>query len=631
MKGSEYNMNSNLSKYDISLGNHMVTALTQESVNNTMKEYLYYQSVQHDTYMLCTIDDAGKSIYFSVSRNTDMSMLPDCFPAELRRKELYSELEGLELFSIPSDKDKQTSEQKQSLEKAYCEYYVESAFQFITGLPSIFSPADIKDFVPVELLASTAPSGCGALYTQCFSEIVVIEFKEKRSSVVVNIQKQSESEKPWMIAYTVLFNFKSQEFGKLPETVRQAILEHFGSISAKDIPNLFEISQLMLDFTTLSRTSVPDIIGVDKETKLNIIAAFEEYIHENLEEALVSGYAILPSNRNTYEYIFKPVKYSFSVTENKTKNAVCKTLNYIMSTTDAEIVPQKYDWDWVNPNNPDTKSGAMVICRDIFFDRFNLEFKKVMLSGLRKHFIARMEGNHGGLWDLKYCYSMESDYTPDEGSFSFSENENVYKYTDYSYKSVSDFISVYVPPFFAATAQLEFDYSFKCTVKWGEITEAGVVYPAIVYFVEITLYTDIAYDSGHSTGNVYHHTIECGVGIKIDEYGKVSLIKQIKDTDHNDKIDISGWSTFASFGAMQELVDGITGRVESWMEDVVEGFKNSFANGFLGYANWVMLGNKTFTFSKEEFSDYGDFCVNVKYVNPAEDYIREQIKKHYGK
>lgn len=619
-------MKSNLSKFELSKGNHLVTALTQEAVNNTMKEHLYMTSDTHNTYMLCAFDDNGKSVYFSVTKHTDMSLLPKEFPDELHRSGLYSELDKLNLFAIPSDKEKRTPEQKQAIKNAYDNYWLDSAFQFITGLPSIFSPLDIKAFDPLNLIASNDPAGCGAVYTQCFKEVTVVEIKEVRRSLAASIQRQSKAGAPWTIDYKILYSLERTEYNNLPPDVKEELLNHFNTIPESQIGNLFEITQLILDLTTLSRSSAPEIKGISKSTQLNIIAAFEEFIKTNLEEAMVNGYVVAPSEKNTYDYMFKPTKYTFSVTKSPNGDARYKTLNYIMSTTADNITPQSYDWEWVNPADPDMKSGVMAINRDIFFNKFNQEFKFSTLRQLRKHFIASMKGDHGVIWDMEYCYEVEDDSSVDNGVFTFSPARNQYEYTNYEYHSKSDFISVYVPPVFAATGQLEFNYSFKCSAKWDKLTVNGVSYPALLYSTEITLYTDINYDSGHSTGNIYHHTINCYIGIGVNEYGKVALYKSVSDIDHGSTLDISGWSSFASFGGINIMVKGLTATVNTWISGVVSSFKNTFAQNFLGYANWVMLGNKSFNFSKEEFSDYGDYCTNVEYVNPANEYIMERIQ-----
>ena len=603
-------VDSNLSKFALTKGNHIVTALTQNAVNNTMKEHLYTQSDTYTAYVLSTVGEKGESVYFYVEKNTDMTKLPDDFPTELKRQSLFSELEALGLFQTAAEKT-------EIFKNAYNNYYVENAFQFTTGLPGFFSLEEIKKFNPVDLIESTDPKKCGAVYTQCFREIVVIELGEKRGKFIVNIQKQSKQRVPWLIDYHVLFCYRGTEYDRLPKEIKEKLREHFENIPEHQIANLFEIRQLMMDLTTLSRASQPEIKNVNEKTQINIVGAFQRFIQNNLENALVNGYAILPSRKNGYAYMFKPKQYTFSVTKGPhIKDPGYKTLNYIMSTAGEAIVPQDYGWDWVLPSDPHAKSGVMAICRDIFFEKLDGDFKKDIIPKLRRHFIARMEGDGKTVFDMKYCYDMKEDKSADSGSFTFSAKDNQYHYPEYRYRSKSKHITVYVPPIFAATGQLSFDYKFYCTAKWGTMESGGVTYPAIIYEVEIILYTDIDYDSGHSTGNIYHHKLKCSLGISVNAYGKVSLLKSVTDQDLGKTLDISGWSQFASFGAINSMVKGITGDVENCILQVVNTMKNEFANSYLGYANWVMLGSKSFTFSNEEFSKYGDFCTNVKYVNP---------------
>lgn len=268
----------------------------------------------------------------------------------------------------------------------------------------------------------------------------------------------------------------------------------------------------------------------------------------------------------------------------------------------------------------------MAIHRDIFFEKFNDEFKKQILPPLRKKFIAKMQGNHKGVWKLRYICKVEDDESEDKSTFTLAEDGMSYNYTEYSNSSDSGTISVYVPPYFGATAGLKYKYSVKCNVKWGELTANGVQYPAIIYSIEITLYADVEYDSGHSKGNIYHRVLECMVGIGVDEYGKVNIIKQTTETDKGETLNINGWSEFASFGQINSMVKDAKGQAVKIIETAVTAFKENFSKNFLCYANWVMLGSKSFTFSDEKFAEGGDFCTGVKYVNPATDYIMKKVR-----
>lgn len=613
------------------MGNHIVTALSQEAVNNVMKEQLYIGTDKEDfiTYVLSTTDEnTGNKIYFQLGKNTDVSAIPEQFELsdDVDKKTLFEDLEALHLFDIPTSEKERTEEQKQALSLAYQKYYLDSAFRFTQGLPSIFKPEDLISFKPLELVSSTDPNNCGGIYTQCFREIVIIECSEVRRKFIANIKKQSDAEGPWMISYKVLFNYKSTEYNHLPDEVKKSIGEHFENIPTDQIGNLFEIQQLMVDMSNLSQSSMPEIEGVEKKTQLNVIAAFETFIKEYLAGKLTHGYALIPSENNTYEYIFKPTKYSFSVTSNQNDQNPYKTLNYIMSTTNDEIVPQQYDWDWINQTDKNLRSGVMAIHRDIFFEKFNSEFKKLVLPPLRKKFIAKMSGNHQSIFDMEYICQVIDDESEDKSTFTLADDGESFNYTEYSNSSNSGQISVYVPPCFGATGGLKFKYSVTCNSKWGELIENDVKFPAIIYTIEITLFTDIEYDSGHSRGNIYHKVIECGVGIGLDEYGRINIKKQIKEIDKGETLNINLWSEIASFGSIESMIKEAKSNAKGMLEKAVTMFTNNFSKNFLGYANWVMLGSKSFTFSDENFQKSGDFSTAVKYVNPANSYIMEKLR-----
>lgn len=619
-------MKSNLSKFNINDGNHIVAALTQEAINSSMKEKLYFDMKEHTSYVLYTVDKNNKSVYYTINKDTNVEKLPAAFPKELRRKSLYSELESLNLFSIPSDK--RTDEQNAILEKAYDEYYLYNAFRFTEGLPMGFAGFDLQKFNPLELIESTDPKNCGAIYTQCFSEVVILEIKEFRRKISVNIIRQSDSPNPWFIKYKILYNLKSTSYNNLPDEVKEELKNHF-AVSEKNIDTMFEIGQLMLDLTTLSRSSEPDIRGIEKDSYNNVRNAFEEFIKDNLQDVLVHGYVSKPSASNYINYIVRPTGYTFSVTKSPVNDPRYRTLNYIMSAQGGSIEPNHYDWEWVSPNDPDKKSGVMAISRAIFFEKINAIFKRGVIGSLRKHIIAKIP-ECSAVWDLKYEYEIKDDNSADNNVFTYDESQKKYIYPRYSYESESDCRCVYVPPIFAATAQLKFHYWFDGSVGWDFITgNKGVRYPAIVYTVDLTLYTDIMYDSGHSTGNIINDKIKCFLGIGIDEYGRIQFHKGVQEIRSCGNIDISGWSQFASFGAINGMIKNLETEMINMIERITGDYKQHFLEEFKCDTNWVMLGNRTFTFSGEEFSDYGDFCTKVKYTNAHMEKM-EKLNMRYG-
>lgn len=607
-------MESNLSKFEKETGNHLVTALSQESVNNAMKTALYSENQEpYHAYVLSTMDETGKTIYFNLNKNTSCDDLPAEFPESVPRTGLFEQIESFHLFDIPSEKEDRTAEDESALEQLYSVYYMDSAYEFINGIPSIFTPQEMKDFEPVDLVESSDPRNCGAVYSQCFNEISVVEFKMDRRNFVVNIQKQSQGSEAWMIGFKVLFNYKSSEYDQLPEVLRENLNKHFEEIPEKDIPNLFEIAQLTMDLKNLSQSSNFEIKGLNTDTQLNMETAFREYVKCELQEMPMDGYVVTPTSKNTYDYIFKPTKYTYSVTGRQFENEKIKTLNYIMSTTNADIQPKEYDWDWITPQETEQKSGVMVVARDIFFEKFNQEFKSRMIPILRKEVIAKVEDNKLFFDKPDMEYEIKNDTSKDNGQFSFG-NDGYYEYPKYCQNSISEKGIEIFPPM---TIKLEFDYSFSCNAKWGTMSKDGVTYPAVIHTTEIILYSDIFCDAGHSTGNICHRVVECRTGISVDEYGKIYLIKSYENTDKGKTFDVNDWSKVASLNVIDKMVNELVTDVNEWIDSMTKEFTDEFAKNFLGYANWVMLGDKTFTFIDEQFSQYGDFSTGVNYVNPT--------------
>ncbi len=627
-------MKTNLAKFDyiidangkkINLNNHMVTSVSQYSINQAMKEYLNKNVVKLCAFTLCVIDDQNKSVYFQLYPNTDVSTMPTAFPDELRKqKNLYTKLSELNLFDIPAVETDRTPKENGYIEEAYNDYYLCSGYRFQSGLPSSYDEDEKLAFRPLDLNPSNDPTTAGVLYTQSFKDFQIIELKENRRKLIFSKTSQADFKDPWMYQYTIKFSLNDVEFKKLSEEVKQQVRNHF-KLEDSQIASLFTMAQLKLDLLTLAVSSVPKIQGIQEETQANLKVILDKYIQQDMADAFAIGHIIVPKE-SCKDYFFMPKRYTFSVSDaieyNGKKDEDMKMLNYVISFDDADPIPQLYNWEWINPQYKLVQSGVMAINRDKIFERFNEEFRGGVLGGLRKTVTATMEGNHKGLWDVKWVYKFGSDSSIDTNRFLFDEEKGLYKYVSCgegektegtrSYSHAGK-ISFYIPPTAAGTADFTLEYTMKSTSHWGHVIKDEKTYPAIVFTVDVVAWTDIVYDSGHSKGNVYNHTIKCYVGFDVDGLGNVTLIKVVENIDNGSNIDKSDWAMFASFGGIGDVVDGISGTINGWVNNSVDTFKNKFLCDFKHNAAWIMPGYKTFSFKNESFSENGDFCVEVTY------------------
>lgn len=629
------NMKTHLSKFDymvdakgkkINLNNDMVTAVTQYSVNEAMKAYLENTPTEMCAFTLYTTDESDRSVYFQLFHNTDTHTMPAAFPETIRQeKELYTKLTKLGLFDIPVEKDARTVQQKENIKKAYEDYYLVSGYRFVSGVPSSYKEDQKLAFRPLDLNPSSDPTTAGVLYTQSFKDFQIIELNENHRKLTFSKISQANFEEPWIYRYSIKFSLNDVEFTNLPSHVQEQVRNHF-HLKDSEIATLFEMAQLKLDLLTLAVSTQPQIEGIKEETQANLKVVLDRYIKQDMADAFIIGHVVTPRD-NTKDYFFRPRRYTFSVSDaieyNGVKDPDLKTLNYVISFEDADPIPQSYNWEWIKPECKLVNAGVMAIKRDQIFNRFNEDFRTSVLRKLRKILTATMEGNHKTIFDLRWVYGIKEDTSQDANRFIFNPARNLYEYVSYNgegkkvegidnYSHAGE-ISFYIPPMVAGTADFALRYTMKSTAQWSGIIKDGRKYPAIVFTVDVVAWADVVYDSGHSQGTVYDHTIKCSVGLDVDAMGNITLVKTVEDIPHKETMDKNGWAEFASFGGIDEVIDSISGTVKGWVNEAVDNFKDRFQKNFKHNVAWIMPGQKTFSFDDACFSEYGDFCVKVTY------------------
>lgn len=598
-------MYSNLAQFDYKKGNHMVLAVSEESVNTTLKQKLNMEGEAYNCYIISNIS-GGEVVYFEINKNTDMHNLPAGFPVELKNKDLFSIFEEADLFS----RNYSNEDDKKIIEKLYDAYYLEKAYQFIPGIPTQFSMGDLKRYQPIKLIASTDPSNCGCEFTQYFEDVIILEVTEKRDVCSVGCIKQSDCENPWGVVYKVLFQYKREEFDKLPLQVQNNIKYHFEDVDEAEIENIFDISQLILDFTTLSQVETPKITGVTEESEIMVVNAINKYVEHEYSYVTSDDYLVIPNKNNDYNYLFKPCEYTYSVTKD-TNNL--KTLNYIMTTShDDKITPQLYEWEWLSDDDLKEETGVMSINRETVFDIFNNEFKDKVLPKLWKRFVATMEDNS------KICDKPDFDYYIEDSKKSggdFEYKDKKYIYPKLEERSESELKYEIFPIY---TAKHAMTYTVDCSCYWQDVTIANNKYPGIVYKTTVKLYEDLTVDSGTTSGYVYDADVYCEIGISIDGQGKIELKRNARIDDRGESMgDTNFWSKLFSLGVADDAIKDAVSDLQEMTKGVVSDFEETFLSGKIGYASWVLPGGKTFTFKNQEFCDEGDFVIGTRYVEPV--------------
>lgn len=604
-------MNSNLSSYSIDKGNHMVTAIREDHINDSLKQYADAHRQEVTAYRL-SCADGGNLVHFTLMRNTNIDTMPSCFPDSLKHEELFDELENEKAFDLMSDPDSN----KRKIRKIYKNYGVTAACRYVVGLPdSYLGEGNSKRIF--ELEKGITPEACSAKYTQLFVDFMAFEINEMKGKIYFQVIQQGDvvEEECIKVVYQMPLTVKEVKLHDLPEELQNKIRERFTYDTDQAIDDIFSLRKLIMDMALLSSMGVVHIDGLKESTRNWVVDIIKQTSKQLLDNAGGLGCIATPKEKNQTNYLFRPTNFSYMVSENLIKDdhdgnkkEVVKTLDYVISTTKDTVKLEDFGWAWITN---DKTQGVTAICRDIFFDKFNKDFMDIIFDNLNKGFIAVVNCPKDIVTNLEYGFKeVAGDMDPSKYRFELKnsgENGFYYECKEYISSSETDKIWFYVPPFFPGTAQEKLIYKVKARATPDVLEENGVSYPAIKYSTTISMDAYFYYNDGDSSGKIYDHTIDCTIGFAIGSRGELTIMKKVKDTSRDEKIDVSAWSAFCT--ACQ--IDDIIGDLDNAIRDVVSGFVNDFStdftNEYADVANWVILGGDTFSFSGECFSKYGDF------------------------
>lgn len=592
---------SNLSEY----GYHMVTAITQAACNSQLRQFLSKTTVKNSVYYL----NDGNNTYFKVDSETREEDIPDSFPAEFRERvrqikstgsSLFKEFEKLKLFEIKE------GDITDEVKKAYYDLYLGYAFLIEDGIPQYMTDKMISekiknpDFNPDTLfkVVEFQENGDRVNFNQFFKNLVIVELYENRGLHFNKVcQPQDES---WSFKFDIQMNFFGGSYSNLPDEIKERIRQ---MSMVQDPDTLFEISQLVLDIQTLSTVVVPVIENVSNKAREIIQTDIITGYFDRLEKAgeTIFGHVIIPkpSPVNT-RYLFTPKRYTFTVSKN--------TLNYIIMFDDGEFPEiRKFSWNWMEQS--DVRNGVMCISSEKLLKIVMEVFRTNVLRYLRIKILAEL---NVGVAKCEYSASFPIDESEQE---QFRTLDDKTYYYNYEHNSDTGKKSFYIPPFLGADAQFKLCYKLMCIANLGTLVENGVSYPSINFKTCIGSGADFIYDSGHSDGIYFNKTVDFKVGIKIKSDGGIEFLTDSSVTDNKPAgIDVSGWSKFCTVGSIADVVDDM----KSEMNNILDSFKDDAVDNFAASYNtstqWVMPGNRTFTYTGEGFSTGKDFYSYVNYI-----------------
>lgn len=573
-------------------GCSMVVAVTQDSVNATLKEYLdgYEGDFVNQAYCL-DVNEQGEVVYDSVDY-----------------EKVKQEIE-MDLYSIPPEKEKRTPEQESAIQNAYEKMGFVLGFRFRIGLPEVQDVSSLRDIVT--FLESDISSTANVLYTMYLREFEVIKIASvPRKGYVFTSIKQTP-EKPWYFTSRVKLDMKGQEFAKLSQELKDKLIPRNQQGNLK-MDQILSIQQLYMDLNTAQLTDKFVLEGFDESDEIYQLfkqGFLELYVNDCKKNGgIILGYFAKQFPENTGQELIRLKNFNFAILPFYNKDGVADTkkqglytLDYVFAEDGEQIDLKKFAntvrWNWVDEAEKSSIHGRMIVDREGLIEKFADHFKKSLKC---VQLIPRVQADVNL---VKASYSINLDWDQTEPEFVY----NGQKRYDYSYDKHD-----HVHESYLNTIDVDIRYQVTGTVTWEK--------DRVLFQTTIICDLSLTVDGGTVEGRIYDTVLDYGVRLAVNQQGKLVLEpdSEVKEKKTEHKITSDAWIDFATFGgakkSLEETKDSIAERVDLYKQNAIVAGKGAFSD--MNY--WVFPGGKVFSFKAPVFSDEGNTMVGLVYAKPED-------------
>lgn len=573
-----------------SAGCSMVVAVTQDSVNSTLKEYLDHFDGDFINRAYCVdVDENNRVIYKPVDYE------------EVKRAV------GMDLYGIPQEKDKRTKEQEEAIHKAYDEQGFTLGFRFRIGLPEAQNVTALRDIVT--FLESDNTSIANVLYTMYLKEFEIIKIAVVPQKGYIFTTLTQNPDNPWYFTSRVKLNMKGGQFDSLPTEIKDK-LKPKDCQGNLNMDQLLSIQQLYMDLNTAKLTDefeLKDFSG-DKEIYNLLKSGFlDGYVQECRKKGdMILGYFAKQFNPSDEQEFIWLRDFNFCITPYykedgsvDNKNQGMYALNYLFSVPGQELGDIKryanaVRWNWVDQAEAGTIHGRMAVDRSGLLDQFVAHFTK-SLKNLQMKPCAEINVN---LVKVKSKIWME----PDSAMPVFTYDDGRYKY---SYKKSAEAHETYLNK-----GKIALQYEVTSTISFAN--------RRISFETSILCDANLTINGSKAGGRLYNSTLFYGVELAVNQNGKlvVNPDKEVTEKKGNDSVKSETWIAIQTMGlakkGMNSLKEYIQKGIDTYKEQAILDMKGAFSD--MNY--WVFPGGRVFAFRDPEFNMEGNTMVGITYVEP---------------
>lgn len=575
-------------------GCNMVVAVTQDSVNATLKEYLdsFEGGYVNQAYYM-DMNEKGVVVY----KNIDYDKVKAAI--------------GLDLYDIPADKEKRSPEQEEAIKKAYDEMGFTLGFRFRIGLPEVEDVSKLRDIIT--FIVSDSSSDVNVKYTMYLKEFEIIKIadvSEKGCYVFTHLIQ--EPNRPWYFTSIVKLDMQGKSFEHLSQEVKDKLKPKDPS-KTLNMDDVLSIQQLYMDLNTAKLTNEFKLEGFDESDE--IFQVFQEgFLNNYVKECekkggIILGYFAKRFEPSTKEELVKSKDFNFCITPyykegdkiDDQKQGLF-TLNYLFASDNNKLIDLKQyintvRWNWVSESEKNSIHGRIVLERKELLDKIVKHYETI-LKHMQLVPKAKADVN---LVKANYKLWMEED--PADPVFTYKEG----KY-EYSYEKKD-----HAKEFYLNTVEVNAGYKIHCEMTY----QADCIRFKTSIVSEGTLKIDGGEVKARFCDTVLTHNIR--LGVKQNGELLIDMSEKVKEETGDTYVKSDGWMDFITVGtaqsSMEKLSQRIKDRIEFYKKNALTGMEYAFED--MNYL--VFPGRRIFSFKKPEISTEGNVILGITYVQPHDE------------
>jgi hypothetical protein len=557
---------SNLS----STGFDYVVAVTQDSINGTLEEYLYDANLPE--VVLCYIYDNNNN------------------PTPIAYATLVANANNTDPFAVP-DGTAGTDPRVQNLNNASFAFAIKAKLGLSPGVP----PANLPPIVTLKAGQSNV------IYTLMFSEFIATEMLYGPRNSLIWANKQQPSGEPWTFQMTVDLNFTDTDFSSLPPAVQNQLKNLSGQT--------FSIQQLYYDLNSAALESAPAFNDLPSNSLVNsfmqtdFIGTYWGSLKPSVQApggGEILGYGASQTSSTPASSLAVTDLNFFTPDAVGTEGAPL-TLNYLCATNNdplPDTTHAGFGWNWIEPGEVSQYDGAVALNRNTFANYLNNA--ELPTGGSLYDYVAsncyspwvRVTYEGGIEVKVKYEWSMTPGQAP---TVSVPGSGGTILSYSYASPTASDDAGIDGA---AGKMELSSTFDLSVTVNGNQIT--------IVQ--HLVIWTYVRYIATDDSGNIVDKQITDVYTIGVDDQGQIKATLESSNTvDNSKKPSANGFLNF--WANVDTLSDDVTQWAQSCIATNLTDVPASFVQDF------VFPGGGTFSFTDATFSDNQDLVSHITYAD----------------